>query len=699
MQDSTQDFTQRALAILENAWRQADDDEYESGLDQELVGAATGVLRDGSIAQAFALPTQLLRKAAAPTVDALSTQASDLTDGVSARVLAKRALVPWDQAQGAPLGGSRDPYVSNPLRRPSLSTLPDETHDERWQAIVDLLSAAERTEGAEQLLTMVLHEAREGAYTLGSLVREVLEIQAGEPGQVAVQDRRALVEQIGPTLIEASGAVQFECEGSSGRGSPSEVPWIRIFSPEQSPSAQAGWYVAYLFAADGHAAFLVLMQGVTAAGASTATSEAAAVAATVDASGAYQQDIDLRSAQGSQGRPSLYEQAVAVAIEYPRDALPPEEDLWSDLRKFAEFLADIYADDSELAPPSADFDALSVESIIEHAGVEGIEVSDQLVCSMVAALRTGKHLLFTGAPGTGKTTLAIALANAAAEVGLASGVDVVTATADWTAVDTVGGYWPTPDGSLSFSPGAVLRAIDAGRWLVVDEFNRADIDKAFGTLFTVLSGYGVTLPFLEGDGLYPVSITPPGGEADAETSTHSVPAQWRLIATLNNRDRDLLFGLSYALLRRFAIIDVPVPSPKEYEEILAQRAPTGDAELDARVRSLIGTPFRRLGPALLIDCGRYVGERWVLEGNTPDARSRVMGGALEAFVLAQFDDLSLPRQAEFASFLSSNILKEWSAEAASALIAGALGSDPQAVLSRMSAAGSSLEAVDGQGSE
>jgi len=31
--------------------------------------------------------------------------------------------------------------------------------------------------------------------------------------------------------------------------------------------------------------------------------------------------------------------------------------------------------------------------------------------------------------------------------------------------------------------------------LVIDELNRADIDKAFGQLFTVLSGQSVQLPY------------------------------------------------------------------------------------------------------------------------------------------------------------------------------------------------------------
>ena len=35
------------------------------------------------------------------------------------------------------------------------------------------------------------------------------------------------------------------------------------------------------------------------------------------------------------------------------------------------------------------------------------------------------------------------------------------------------------------------------RVLIIDEINRADIDKAFGELFTLLSGNNVDLPYLK----------------------------------------------------------------------------------------------------------------------------------------------------------------------------------------------------------
>jgi Peptidase A4 family/MrcB-like, N-terminal domain len=39
------------------------------------------------------------------------------------------------------------------------------------------------------------------------------------------------------------------------------VPWVRIYAPEHSPTAQEGIYLTYLFAADGSRAYLSLMHG------------------------------------------------------------------------------------------------------------------------------------------------------------------------------------------------------------------------------------------------------------------------------------------------------------------------------------------------------------------------------------------------------------------------------------------------------
>jgi dynein-related subfamily AAA family protein len=83
------------------------------------------------------------------------------------------------------------------------------------------------------------------------------------------------------------------------------------------------------------------------------------------------------------------------------------------------------------------------------------------------------------------------VAEAAAAAGLCAGYVLTTATADWTTYETIGGLKPTQDNRLTFAPGHFLEAIEQNKWLVIDELNRSNFDRAFGQLFTVLSGQAV----------------------------------------------------------------------------------------------------------------------------------------------------------------------------------------------------------------
>lgn len=284
------------------------------------------------------------------------------------------------------------------------------------------------------------------------------------------------------------------------------------------------------------------------------------------------------------------------------------------------------------------------------------------------AVASSPAVLFVGPPGTGKNRLLNEIleevGNDPAAYGFTKARETVIEPAEegWTTRDLVGGE--TIDEHLSilrFRPGRVLHAIANDRWLVIDEANRADLDRIFGALLTWLSRQQVTVgrastavdaplvrlgwtdepsSYAEGTG----RLT--NEDVGTEPIDYFAGTEFRLLGTYNALDAQRVFRFGLALGRRFAQVPVPPAGVSDFVAMLETTAvEIENVEIRERVSAAVTGLYRahhksagaRLGPAMFLTIPDYVAKGIALAdlvGVDVGDEVDVDGLVLEAYLLS-----------------------------------------------------------------
>ncbi|PAX06673.1 MrcB family domain-containing protein [Sphingomonas lenta] len=194
------------------------------------------------------------------------------------------------------------------------------------------------------------------------LLQEVLTLQSDFSSQntPAMQVRGNLIRNVIPEELRRWRAVQpqallpfrgrLNVQGRDGTGLKTFVPWVRIRSPEMSPSAQSGWYVVYLFRQDGTGVALCVSHGSTRFDGREFKPRTAEEAASLMAWGralirsqafnfGMVEGVDLGSAATLS---KAYESTTAFSKTYAANAVPDDATLAREAERAVALIAELY---------------------------------------------------------------------------------------------------------------------------------------------------------------------------------------------------------------------------------------------------------------------------------------------------------------------------------------------------------------------
>ncbi|MCI0740789.1 MAG: restriction endonuclease, SacI family [Gemmataceae bacterium] len=190
--------------LLQDAWDTLEDaSQSGSGVPSQIIEAIKRSINSKTLTYRYVLPTQLLAKAVDSSMDCRAIQAgASLAGAFDARSLCHSVVVEFDRLNHNVLGGSKEPYLNNPLRIPAITKKAREAQKDK-EGFDDLRTVLEFTEKnpkmANELFQLTL-----------SFIKSRLESVAivyPVPNRISLQQSQEILEEY---FASRSGGVRLQ---------------------------------------------------------------------------------------------------------------------------------------------------------------------------------------------------------------------------------------------------------------------------------------------------------------------------------------------------------------------------------------------------------------------------------------------------------------------------------------------------------
>jgi hypothetical protein len=279
-----------------------------------------------------------------------------------------------------------------------------------------------------------------------------------------------------------------------------------------------------------------------------------------------------------------------------------------------------------------------------------LRLSDRTLRMLRTAVASSHAVLLVGPPGTGKTEALSKLIEEVQQDSSRFGFsrdDIsevwLTPEEEWTFDKIVLGE-TVIDGHIASIEGELLSAIKRDEWVILDEMNRADMDRVLGGVLTWLSGQSVKIGtwrehdeppaavFLEWIDAPSSTVLKPSGPSPERR--YQCGSDWRLLGTYNAVDASRVFRMGQALSRRFKHVPIPPASDVDFLAIIEERftdkaiAPSLARGIQRIYSAHNANSETSLGPALFIDIPAYIEAGLSNPASRPSARPGTPSGGV-----------------------------------------------------------------------